>query len=179
MAIQPIVMMGDPILRTVASEVDAFDDELMSLTRDLLETMYHAGGAGLAAPQIGCSKRVIVINLTTSTREQGEGEGNIERQHLVLINPRVTWESAASNKEREGCLSIPDLDEFVRRSTAIRVEAVGVDGADLEFPAEEYFARVLQHEIDHLDGILFVDRISALKRRILMKKWKKIQAAED
>ena len=179
MAIQPIVMMGDPILRTVASEVDAFDDELMSLTRDLLETMYHAGGAGLAAPQIGCSKRVIVINLTTSTREQGEGEGNIERQHLVLINPRVTWESAASNKEREGCLSIPDLDEFVRRSTAIRVEAVGVDGADLKFPAEEYFARVLQHEIDHLDGILFVDRISALKRRILMKKWKKIQAEED
>ena len=179
MAIQPIVMMGDPILRTVASEVDAFDDELMSLTRDLLETMYHAGGAGLAAPQIGCSKRVIVINLTTSTREQGEGEGGIERQHLVLINPRVTWESAASNKEREGCLSIPDLDEFVRRSTAIRVEAVGVDGADLEFPAEEYFARVLQHEIDHLDGILFVDRISALKRRILMKKWKKIQAEED
>ena len=179
MAIQPIVMMGDPILRTVASEVDAFDDELMSLPRDLLETMYHAGGAGLAAPQIGCSKRVIVINLTTSTREQGEGEGDIERQHLVLINPRVTWESAASNKEREGCLSIPDLDEFVRRSTAIRVEAVGVDGADLEFPAEEYFARVLQHEIDHLDGILFVDRISALKRRILMKKWKKIQAEED
>ena len=179
MAIQPIVMMGDPILRTVASEVDAFDDELMSLTRDLLETMYHAGGAGLAAPQIGCSKRVIVINLTTSTREQGEGEGDIERQHLVLINPRVTWESAASNKEREGCLSIPDLDEFVRRSTAIRVEAVGVDGADLEFPAEEYFARVLQHEIDHLDGILFVDRFSALKRRILMKKWNKIQAEED
>ena len=181
MAIQPIVMMGDPILRTVASEVDAFDDELMSLTRDLLETMYHAGGAGLAAPQIGCSKRVIVINLKTSMREQGygEGEGDIERQHLVLINPRVAWESAASNKEPEGCLSIPDLDEFVRRSTAIRVEAVGVDGADLEFPAEEYFARVLQHEIDHLDGILFVDRISALKRRILMKKWKKIQAEED
>ena len=124
---------------------------------------------------------MIVINLTTSMKEQGygEGEGDIERQHLVLINPRVAWESAASNKEPEGCLSIPDLDEFVRRSTAIRVEAVGVDGADLEFPAEGYFARVLQHEIDHLDGILFVDRVSALKRHILMKKWKKIQAEED
>jgi peptide deformylase len=170
MAVRQIVVMGDPILRTATAEVDAFDRDLKMLVRDLFETMYHAEGIGLAAPQIGISRRVIVIDLRSE--EQPEAR-------LALINPSVVWASAESDKEPEGCLSIPGLEEVIKRSLAIRVEAVNIDGGRMELEAEGLFARVLQHEIDHLDGILFVDRVSALKRRILMKKWKKIQAEED
>ncbi|HIC14641.1 MAG TPA: peptide deformylase [Gemmatimonadetes bacterium] len=170
MAVRQIVVMGDPILRTATAEVDAFDRDLKMLVRDLFETMYHAEGIGLAAPQIGISRRVIVIDLRSE--EQPEAR-------LALINPSVVWASAESDKEPEGCLSIPGLEEVIKRSLAIRVEAVDIDGGRMELEAEGLFARVLQHEIDHLDGILFVDRVSALKRRILMKKWKKIQAEED
>ena len=170
MAVRQIVVMGDPILRTATAEVDAFDRDLKMLVRDLFETMYHAEGIGLAAPQIGISRRVIVIDLRSE--EQPEAR-------LALINPSVVWASAESDKEPEGCLSIPGLEEVIKRSLAIRVEAVDIDGGRMELEAEGLFARVLQHELDHLDGILFVDRVSALKRRILMKKWKKIQAEED
>lgn len=170
MAVRQIVVMGDPILRTATAEVDAFDRDLKMLVRDLFETMYHAEGIGLAAPQIGISRRVIVIDLRSE--EQPEAR-------LALINPSVVWASAESDKEPEGCLSIPGLEEVIKRSLAIRVEAVDIDGGRMELEAEGLFARVLQHEIDHLDGILFVDRVSALKRRILMKKWKKIQAEKD
>jgi peptide deformylase len=170
MAVRQIVVMGDPILRTATAEVDAFDRDLKMLVRDLFETMYHAEGIGLAAPQIGISRRVIVIDLRSE--EQPEAR-------LALINPSVVWASAESDKEPEGCLSIPGLEEVIKRSLAIRVEAVDIEGGRMELEAEGLFARVLQHEMDHLDGILFVDRVSALKRRILMKKWKKIQAEED
>ena len=170
MAVRQIVVMGDPILRTATAEVDAFDRDLKMLVRDLFETMYHAEGIGLAAPQIGISRRVIVIDLRSE--EQPEAR-------LALINPSVVWASAESDKEPEGCLSIPGLEEVIKRSLAIRVEAVDIDGGRMELEAEGLFARVLQHEMDHLDGILFVDRVSALKRRILMKKWKKIQAEKD
>ena len=98
---------------------------------------------------------------------------------LALINPKVVWASKESEKSPEGCLSIPGLEEVIKRSSAIRVEAVDIDGGSIELETEGLFARVLQHEIDHIDGILFVDRVSALKRRILMKKWKKIQSEED
>ena len=162
--------MGDPILRTAAAEVDAFDPDLKTLVRDMFETMYHAEGIGLAAPQIGISQRVIVVDLRSE--EQPEAR-------LALINPKVVWASKESEKAPEGCLSIPGLEEVIKRSSAIRVEAVDIDGGSIELETEGLFARVLQHEIDHIDGILFVDRVSALKRRILMKKWKKIQSEED
>ena len=170
MAIHEVVIMGDPILRTAAAEVDAFDPDLKTLVRDMFETMYHAEGIGLAAPQIGISQRVIVVDLRSE--EQPEAR-------LALINPKVVWASKESEKAPEGCLSIPGLEEVIKRSSAIRVEAVDIDGGSIELETEGLFARVLQHEIDHLDGILFVDRVSALKRRILMKKWKKIQSEED
>ncbi|MDE0730307.1 MAG: peptide deformylase [Longimicrobiales bacterium] len=170
MAVHQVVIMGDPILRTAAAEVDAFDQDLKMLVRDMFETMYHAEGIGLAAPQISISQRVIVVDLRSE--EQPEAR-------LALINPKVVWASTESEKTPEGCLSIPGLEEVIKRFSAIRVEAVDIDGGRIEVEAEGLFARVLQHEIDHLDGILFVDRVSALKRRILMKKWKKIQAEED
>jgi len=169
-AIHEVVIMGDPILRTAAAEVDAFDPDLKTLVRDMFETMYHAEGIGLAAPQIGISQRVIVVDLRSE--EQPEAR-------LALINPEIVWASRDNEKSPEGCLSIPGLEEVITRSSAIRVEAVGIDGGRMELEADGLFARVLQHEIDHIDGILFVDRVSALKRRILMKKWKKIQSEED
>ena len=170
MAVQEVAIMGDPILRTAAAEVDAFDPDLKTLVRDMFETMYHAEGIGLAAPQIGISQRVIVVDLRSE--EQPEAR-------LALINPKVVWASKESEKVPEGCLSIPGLEEVIKRSSAIRVEAVDIDGGSIELETKGLFARVLQHEIDHIDGILFVDRVSALKRRILMKKWKKIQSEED
>ena len=170
MALHQVVIMGDPILRTAAAEVDVFDQDLKILVRDMFETMYHAEGIGLAAPQIGISQRVIVVDLRSE--EQPEAR-------LALINPEIVWASRDTEKSPEGGLSIPGLEEVIKRSSAIRVEAVGIDGGQMELEADGLFARVLQHEIDHIDGILFVDRVSALKRRILMKKWKKIQSEED
>lgn len=167
MAVREIVLMGDPVLREEALEVSDFDDSLKALVRDLYESMYHAEGVGLAAPQIGISKRVLVIDL----RNDDEPDAR-----LALINPRVVWHSAEKDKSAEGCLSIPGLEEVVQRSSEVRVEGMDPEGRPLTVEAGDLFARALQHEIDHLDGILFVDRVSGLKRRMLMKKWKKLRA---
>ena len=167
--IRPIVLMGDPVLRAEADEVTAFDDELRKLVRDMFETMYHAEGIGLAAPQVGVSRRVIVVDLKRENDEE-------EERRLALVNPRVTWESDATEKQSEGCLSIPGLEEVVRRPASVRVEGQDPDGNPVTVEADALFARALQHEIDHLNGILFLDRVSALKRKMLLKKWKKQEA---
>jgi len=168
-AIRDIVLMGDPVLRTEAEDVAEFGDELKALVRDMFETMYHADGIGLAAPQIGLSKRVIVVDL----RRQDEA---LKEQRVALINPVVTWESPEVEKQSEGCLSIPGLEEVVQRPSAVRVEGMDPEGNEVAIEADELYARALQHEIDHINGILFVDRVSPLKRRILLKKWKKLEA---
>ncbi|MCH1570918.1 MAG: peptide deformylase [Longimicrobiales bacterium] len=170
MAIHDIVYMGDPVLRTEAAEVTVFDDNLRALVRDMFETMYHADGIGLAAPQIGLSTRIIVVDL----RRQDEDDP--EPQRIAIVNPVVTWESKEVEKQTEGCLSIPGLEEVVRRPAEVRVEGQDPDGNDIVIEADDLFGRALQHEIDHIDGILFVDRVSPLKRRMLLKKWKKIEA---
>lgn len=170
MAVREIVLMGDPVLREEALEVTNFNRDLRSLVRDLYESMYHAEGVGLAAPQIGISKRVIVIDL----RKDDEPD-----VRLALINPRVVWHSDERHKSAEGCLSIPGLEEVVERASDVHVEGVDPDGRSIRVEAQDLFARALQHEIDHLDGILFVDRVSGLKRRVLMKKWKKLQAEAE
>ncbi len=170
MAVREIVLMGDPVLREEALEVTDFDRDLLTLVRDLYESMYHAEGVGLAAPQIGISKRVIVIDL------RRDEEPDVR---LALINPRVVWHSEETDKSAEGCLSIPGLEEVVERASDVHVEGVDPDGLPIRVEAEDLLARALQHEIDHLDGILFVDRVSALKRRMLMKKWKKLRAEAE
>ena len=167
MALREIVLMGDPVLRTEAEPVEAFDDELRTLVRDMFETMYHADGIGLAAPQIGVLQRVLVLDLR---REDGP------EAKVALVNPAVTWASPDTEKEPEGCLSIPGMEELVNRPRAVRVEGMDPEGNPVSIEAEELFSRALQHEIDHLDGILFPDRISPLKRRLFMKKWKRQQA---
>ena len=167
MALREIVLMGDPVLREPGEPVEEFDDDLRELVRDMFETMYAADGIGLAAPQIGISRRVLVIDLRRE--EQPEAK-------LALINPSVVWTSDETDKASEGCLSIPGLEEVVERPWEVRVEGFDPDGNPVTIEADELFSRALQHEIDHLDGVLFPDRISALKRRMLMKKWKKQQA---
>ncbi len=169
MAVREILFLGDPVLRQEADEVAAFDEELHELVRDMFETMYHAEGIGLAAPQIGVSSRVIVVDLR---REDEEDEP------IALVNPRVVWQSPETEKQPEGCLSIPTLEEVVERPVEVRIEGHDPDGHPVRLEADELLARALLHEIDHLDGILFIDRVSTLKRRMLMKKWKKIEAEE-
>jgi len=170
MAIREIVYLGDPVLRTEAEDVTVFDDELRALVRDMFETMYHADGIGLAAPQIGLSTRVIVVDL----RRQDEDEP--EPRRVAVVNPVVTWSSKEVAKQTEGCLSIPGLEEVVQRPVAVTVEGQDPEGNDIVVEADDLFARALQHEIDHIDGVLFIDRVSPLKRRMLLKKWKKIEA---
>lgn len=170
MAVRDIVLLGDPVLRREADEVTSFDADLRSLVRDMFETMYHAEGIGLAAPQIGLSRRVIVVDLRRSDHLD---------ERIAIVNPRVVWASDEREREPEGCLSIPGLEEVVERPASVRVEGFDPAGAPLSLEAEELFARALQHEIDHVDGVLFLDRVTPLKRRILLKKWKKIREEES
>ena len=169
MALLPIIVAPDPRLKINTEPVVVVDDELRGFLEDMQETMYAADGIGLAAPQIGISQRIIVVDV----RSEKEAEAR-----LALVNPEVVWTSAETEKKSEGCLSIPGLEEVITRPSAVQVRAVGIDGTPMNLKAEGLLARVIQHEIDHLEGILFVDRVSALKRRILMKKWKKIQEDE-
>ena len=148
----------------------AFDAGLRALVRDMFETMYHEEGIGLAAPQIGIGKRVIVVDLR---REDHDDEP------LALVNPRVIWASSETAKQTEGCLSIPTLEEIVERPAKVRVEAHDPEGERVELHADDLLGRALQHEIDHLDGILFLDRVSALKRRMLLRKWKKLEEEHE
>ena len=166
MAIRDIVLMGDPVLRREAEEVTSFDDDLRTLVRDMFETMYHAEGIGLAAPQVGVSQRVLVVDL----RREEEPEARV-----ALVNPTVAWASDQTEKEPEGCLSIPGLEDVVVRPWAVRVEGVDPHGQPVSIEADELYARALQHEIDHLNGVLFLDHLSPLKRRMALKKWKKLR----
>ncbi|MSR20245.1 MAG: peptide deformylase [Gemmatimonadetes bacterium] len=170
MPVREIRLLGDPVLRKEADEVVAFDAGLRALVRDMFETMYHEEGIGLAAPQIGIGKRVIVVDLR---REDHDDEP------LALVNPRVIWASSETAKQTEGCLSIPTLEEIVERPAKVRVEAHDPEGERVELHADDLLGRALQHEIDHLDGILFLDRVSALKRRMLLRKWKKLEEEHE
>jgi len=167
MSVREIVLLGDPVLRTEADDVLSFDNGLRTLVRDMFETMYHAEGIGLAAPQVGVSQRVLVLDLRLEDQPDAR---------VALVNPTITWESDDTHKQSEGCLSIPGLEEVVARPWSVRVEAYDPEGNAVSLEVDDLFSRALQHEIDHLDGILFLDRISPLKRRMALKKWKKLQA---
>ena len=170
MAIREIVLMGDPILRERARKVESFDDDLRDLVEDMFETMYHAEGVGLAAPQIGIGRRIFVVDTRDGEDERGG--------RIALVNPEIVAVSDETDKEVEGCLSIPGLEESVERPVAIEIRGFDPRGEAIAFEADALFARALQHELDHLDGVLFLDRISPLKRRMLLKKWRKQQAEE-
>jgi peptide deformylase len=173
MAIREIVLLGDPVLRTPAADVEVFDEALRMLVQDMFETMYHAEGVGLAAPQIGIAKRILVADVRKRDAEQ--------TGQIALINPKIVHFGEELDRDVEGCLSMPGLEEIVERSWTVQVQGQDVEGKLVHFEVDALLARCLQHEIDHLDGILFIDRVSPLKRRMLLAKWKKLreEAAED
>lgn len=164
MAVREIRILGDPVLRRKAEPVPVVDDEIRRLVEDMIETMYDADGVGLAAPQVGVSQRVIVVD----TREP-----NVPK--FALINPEIVERSDALDRGEEGCLSIPGLKDIVERPDRVVVEAKDASGQPVRIEAEGLLARVLQHEVDHLDGILFIDRVSPLKRQMLLKRWQKVK----
>ena len=159
MAIFELRINKDPILRRKAVEVRNFDFSLSSLTENMFETMYESKGIGLAAPQIGISQRLIVIDIE---------EVDAEFPPLALVNPTIT-ESSGEELGEEGCLSLPDFRAIVRRSTEISINAQNIDGQAVHFSAQGLMARVLQHEIDHLDGILITDRLRPEDQELLEK----------
>ena len=159
MSILEIRVLGDPILREETKPVTEITDELRTLAKNMFETMYLAKGIGLAAPQVGRSERIAVVA--------------VDDKPLGLVNPEILETSAKTAKAEEGCLSIPDVYGDVERPGTVRVRAMDLDGKTFEVEASELFGRCLQHEIDHLDGKLFVDYLSVLKRRSAMAKWTK------
>jgi peptide deformylase len=167
--IRPIVKFPDPILQQVSEPVSVFDDELAQLVEDMFESMYNAQGIGLAAPQIGVNKRITVIDLSNKANPA---------EKLVLINPEITFRQGKQYSE-EGCLSLPEIREKVNRAAKVKVRAQDVTGKWFEMEGEELLARCFQHEIDHLDGILFLFRISGLKRDLALRKIRKMQKAGE
>jgi len=167
MAVRRIHTYPDPVLKTEAAAVDDIDGAVAELLMDMAETMYAAPGIGLAAPQVGVRQRIIVLDLP-------EEEGTSSTGLLKLVNPviaerdgEIVWE--------EGCLSVPDLTAEVLRAKRILLRAWTPEQKEIEIEAEDLFAVALQHELDHLDGVLFVDRISRLKREMYRKRQRKLQ----
>lgn len=164
MAIRPILTAPDPRLKTISRPVEGVDDELRALMDDMLETMYEAPGIGLAAIQVGVAKRVIVMDLA------GKDE---ERQPRYFVNPEITWKSDEMSSYEEGCLSVPEMYEDVDRPAKIRAKWLDYDGNIVEQECEGMLATCLQHEMDHLEGVLFIDHLSKLKRDIILRKMTK------
>jgi len=161
--IRELRFLGDPILRRKTREVEAFDGELAGLLDDMRETMYHHEGIGLAAPQVGVDLRVTVIDVG----ETRDGSDLIE-----LVNPRVVSTSGSIPSE-EGCLSIPGVVETIERSAEVEVEYRDRSGESRTIVGEELLGRALQHEIDHLEGVLFIDYLGALKRKLVVREFRK------
>jgi peptide deformylase len=166
MSLLPILKFPAPVLRKKAKKISTFDGSLQTLITDMIETMYDAPGVGLAAPQVGESIQLIVVN--ASQEEDGE-------ESMVLINPEIT-EKEGNQVDEEGCLSVLDLTASVKRYQKITVCYQDTTGESHELTTEDRFAVILQHEIDHLKGILFIDHLSTLKRALYKKKIKKMMA---
>jgi peptide deformylase len=164
MAIRDILVVPNPVLKQVSRPVEKVDDELRALMDDMLETMYAAPGIGLAAVQIGVPKRVIVMDLAR------EGE---EKQPRYFVNPEVLWASEETKGYEEGCLSVPEYFDEVQRPAQVKIRYLSYQGEQVEEDADGLFAVCIQHEMDHLDGILFIDHLSRLKREQAVKKVKK------
>ena len=164
MSIRDIVILPDPVLREVCEPVAEVDDAVRALTDDMLETMYDAPGIGLAAIQIGIRKRIVVIDVSKEEEP---------KRPLCLINPEITWTSEEKSTYEEGCLSIPEYYEEVERPASCTVKFLDRDGKPQELQCEGILATCVQHEVDHLNGVLFIDYLSKLKRDRVTKKFAK------
>ncbi|KAA0122605.1 peptide deformylase [Methylobacterium sp. P1-11] len=164
MTIRPLVILPDPVLRLGSEPVGPITDEVRTLVADMFETMYDAPGVGLAAIQIGVAKRVVTID---TSKEEGV------RDARVFINPEIVWSSEERRVYDEGCLSIPDYYAEVERPDRVRVRFRDLDGKEQEIEADGLLSTCIQHEIDHLNGVLFIDHLSKLKRDRVIKKFTK------
>ena len=162
--IHEVVKYPDPVLAKRGEEVTVFDADLKKLVNEMFESMYIAQGIGLAAPQIKISKRITVIDVSFKKNPKDK---------IVLINPEII-DRAGKQLQEEGCLSLPDIREKVSRAEWVKVRAQDADGNSFEIEGTELFGRCMQHEIDHLDGVLFIDRLSRLKRELTLRKIKKL-----
>ncbi len=169
MAIRPIIIAPDPRLKKRAAPVEAVDSEIRRLMDDMLETMYAAPGIGLAAPQVGVSKRIIVVDAARKDEPP---------EPLCLANPELLWAGDELSTYEEGCLSLPDQFADVVRPEACRVRYLDQDNEVREIAAEGILATCIQHEMDHLEGLLFVDHISALKRNMILRRLSKQKKAD-
>jgi len=165
----PIRLFPDGVLRVRCPEVEEFDDELRRLVDDLIETMHAAPGVGLAAPQIGVERRVMAVDLSV-----GEDPGQLH----VFVNPRIV-EEEGSITDVEGCLSIPGISEKVERPERVRIEALDLAGERFELEAEDWLARAICHEADHLDGVLFVDRLRGLRREKVRRQLRRLALEQE
>ena len=166
MAIRPILVLPDARLRAVADPVDKIDDEVKKLAKDMLDTMYAAPGIGLAAPQVGALKRVVVMDLA---------KDGTPPDPIVMINPEILKFSDETVVTEEGCLSIPDLYYEVERPASVTVKYTNLAGETVTRDAEDRLAICVQHELDHLDGVLYIDYLSRLKRDRVLKKFEKAE----
>ncbi|MDO5648567.1 peptide deformylase [Paracoccus sp. (in: a-proteobacteria)] len=167
MTIRPILIHPDPRLKKVCDPVARITPDIESLADAMLATMYDAPGVGLAAPQIGVLSRVFVMDATR--------DPDAEKQPMVLVNPEVTWESDELNDYDEGCLSIPDQYASVTRPKQVRMRWLGLDGKTHEQDFDGLWATCAQHELDHLNGVLFIDHLSAIKRQMITRKMVKLK----
>ncbi|MDI1228950.1 MAG: peptide deformylase [bacterium] len=176
MATLPIYVVPHPVLKRVADAVSNVTDDHRRLVENMLDTMYAAPGIGLAAPQIGESMRILVLDVDQPRSENEDEELPVEKRRgkpQVFINPELLWSSEEMNVYDEGCLSIPGQYAEVERPKIVRVKALDQNGKQFEVEADGLFATCLQHEIDHLNGVLFTDHLSSLKRDMVMRKLKK------
>jgi len=167
--IRTIVIYPDPILQRPTEKVTEFNEELRTLAADMFESMYKAVGIGLAAPQIGVGKRITVIDLSNQKNPEDK---------IVLVNPEIIHKEG-KQVEEEGCLSLPDIRDKVSRAAKVKVKAQNLEGQPIELEGTELLARAFQHEIDHLDGILFPWRLSALKRDLILRRIRKLQKSGE
>jgi peptide deformylase len=164
MALREIILVPDPVLKQVSTPVETVDDDLRALMDDMLETMYDAPGIGLAAVQVGVPKRVIVMDLSR------EGE---EKAPRYYVNPEIVWASEETAPYEEGCLSVPEIYDEVERPAKVKLRYLDYHGKPVEEDADGLFAVCIQHEMDHLEGVLFIDHLSRLKREQAVKKVRK------
>lgn len=165
MADLDIKKYGSEVLRQEAQTVDGITDEVQQLAEDMIKAMYNGDGIGLAAPQIGISKRVIVFDVNPEDPSS---------KPVALINPEIIEKEGAIGAD-EGCLSLPEIRGEVERAQKIKIEALSLDGEEVCFEATDIMARVIQHEIDHLDGILFIDHLGRIKRQLIKKQLRKLE----
>jgi peptide deformylase len=167
--IHPIVKYGDPVLEKPTKPVEKFDEDFQALVADMFESMYAANGVGLAAPQVGVSLRVTVIDVSNGKNPEAK---------LVCANPQIIY-SEGEQREEEGCLSLPGFRGYVARPQYVTIRAKDLTGADFEMKGEGLLARAFCHEIDHLDGVLFINHLSMLKRDMIKRKIRKLKKAGE